>query len=110
MSPTRKSFRVSAKQPRKHRPTPAGRSDRGSRRGGLPQPPSMQETPGADLDPVTVRAALAAVGLLGAQPGDADLPIDPAEIAALERADDAWLLATFTQPLGLGDAVIEDRA
>jgi len=56
-----------------------------------------------------VRAALSAAGLLGAPPDDADLPTDPAEVAALERDDEDWLLATFTQPLGLSDAVIEDR-
>jgi hypothetical protein len=69
----------------------------------------MVERHGADLDPMTIRSALAADGLLGAQPDDADLPTDPAEIAALERADEAWLLATFTEPLGLSDAVLEDR-
>jgi hypothetical protein len=67
------------------------------------------ERQGADPDPVIVRAALAAAGLLGDQPDDTGLPTDPAEIAALERADEAWLLTTFTEPLGLSDVVLEDR-
>jgi len=63
----------------------------------------------APLDPAVVRAALAAAGLLVPPPEFDDLPMDPVELEALEREDEAWLLASFTRPLGLSEAVIEDR-
>jgi hypothetical protein len=56
-----------------------------------------------------VRAALAAAGLLVPAPDFDDLPTDPAQLEALERQDETWLLATFTRPLRLSEAVIEDR-
>lgn len=110
MSLTRKSPRVSTKQPSsQHRPASSERSDTGGRGVEAEQPPDLPNSPAPALDRPAVRAALAAAGLLGAWPDDVDLPTDPAESAALERADEAWLLATFTQPLGLSAAVIEDR-
>jgi hypothetical protein len=109
MSSTRKSSRVSARQQSRERRPAASRRPETDGRGVEALPPDAVESPGPSLAPLAVRAALAAAGLLGARPDDADLPTDPAEIAALEQADEAWLLATFTQPLGLSAAVIEDR-
>ena len=110
MSPTRKSSRVRTKpQTKTRRPASAKRPEADGRGVGGLQPPEPLETPSPGLDPLAVRAALAAAGLLGAWPDDADLPTDPAEIAALEQADEAWLLATFTEPPGLSAAVIEGR-
>jgi hypothetical protein len=70
-------------------------------------PASTDAVTQATLD-AAVRAALAEAGLLGSPPDDSDLPTDPAEIAALEREHEAWL-ATLTEPIGLAEAVIEDR-
>ena len=110
MSAARKPARQSFQQPsRKRRPGPPEHPRSGSRGAQEAAATGLEESAHLPLDPLAVRAALAAAGLLGARPNDADLPTDPAEIAALERDDEAWLLATFTQPLGLGDAVIEDR-
>jgi hypothetical protein len=89
------------------RPAPAtGDSDCGDSALGSPGTEGSAHAP---LDPAEVRAALAAVGLLVPLPEFDDLPTDPAEREALERDDEAWLLATFTKPLGLSEAVIEDR-
>ncbi len=110
MSPARKSSRLSAQpRPRKHRLASSERSDAAGRGVAGPETPGTVESQGADPDPMNIRSALAAAGLLGVQPDDADLPTDPAEIAALERADEAWLLTTFIEPRGLSDAVLEDR-
>jgi hypothetical protein len=56
-----------------------------------------------------VCAALEAAGVLLPPPQFDDLPSDPTELEALIRKDEAWLLATFKEPLGLSEAVIEDR-
>jgi hypothetical protein len=89
------------------RPAPAtGDCDRGNRALGSP---GTEGLPHAPPGPSVVRAALAAAGLLVPPPEFDDLPTDPAELEALEREDDAWLLATLTRPLGLSEAVIEDR-
>ena len=56
-------------------------------------------------DPIVRR--LADAGLLVPPPEDEDLPT-PAEIAALEDEIEAWT-STRAEPLGLADAVLEDR-
>ena len=60
-------------------------------------------------DPATadVESALAAAGLLVPPPDDSDLP-PPEDVEALEEEYEAWL-ATQTEPLGLTEAVLEDR-
>jgi hypothetical protein len=110
MSPSRKPPRASAKQPsEKQSPASAEWLDSGGQGVEVPEESGMPESPSPSPDRLAVRAALAAAGLLGAWPDDADLPTDPAECAAMERDDEAWLLATFTRPIGLSAAVIEDR-
>ncbi len=47
-------------------------------------------------------------GMLIEWPDDPDLPTTDEEIEALEREHEEWL-ATRTEPLGLSEAVIEDR-
>ena len=93
---------------RRRQATPDGSETSGGPRRvkRLPEPSDAAST--ADLDRA-VREALAAAGLLGSPPDDSDLPTDPAEIEAMMEEDEAWILATFTQPLGLAEAVIEDR-
>jgi hypothetical protein len=55
-----------------------------------------------------VNPRLAAAGLLAPPPDDTDLPTDPEAIEALEREHEAWL-ATLAEPLGLAEAVLDDR-
>lgn len=78
--------------------------------------PATADTVSSDSEPAAdpteraaVLAALEAAGLLLPPPEFDDLPTDPAELDALIRKDEAWLLATFKEPLGLSEAVIEDR-
>jgi hypothetical protein len=54
----------------------------------------------------SLRERLAAAGLLAPLPDDPDL--DDADLEELEREHDAWV-ATLTEPLGLSEAVLEDR-
>lgn len=113
MAAARKVPRAPASRPAKEqrsdstRPAPAtGDSNGGDRALGSPGAEGSTQAP---LDPALVRAALSAAGLLVPPPEFDDLPTDPAELEALEREDEARLLATFTRPLGLSEAVIEDR-
>jgi hypothetical protein len=73
--------------------------------------PSQRGSTAADAAPpldAVVREALAAAGLLGAPPAANDLPTDPAARLALEQEIEDWL-DSLTEPLGLAEAVIEDR-
>lgn len=113
MAAARKAPRTPTNRPVKGRrseltgPAPAtGDSDL---RNGALGSPGVEGSTNMPLDRAAVRAALAAAGLLVPPPEFDDLPTDPAELEALEREDEAWLLATFTRPLGLSEAVIEDR-
>jgi hypothetical protein len=113
MAAARKVPRAPTSRPAKERlsdstrPAPAtGDSDGGHRALGSLAAEGPANT---SLDREAVRAALAAAGLLFPPPEFDDLPTDPAVLEALEREDEAWLLATFTKPLGLSAAVIEDR-
>jgi hypothetical protein len=54
----------------------------------------------------SVTARLAAAGLLAALPDDPDL--DGVDVEALEQEYEAWVAAQ-TEPLGLTEAVLEDR-
>ena len=54
----------------------------------------------------TLRDRLAAAGLLA--PLEDDPELDAEDVEALEREHEAWL-ATQTAPLGLTEAVLEDR-
>ena len=56
----------------------------------------------------TALQRLAAAGLLAPPLEDADLPTDPAEIEALEQEYEAWV-DSLPEPLGLAEAVMEDR-
>lgn len=71
--------------------------------------PATEQMTGGPIEPAAVRAALAAAGALVPPPAFDDLPSDPAASEALEREDEAWLLATITRPLGLSKAVLADR-
>jgi hypothetical protein len=71
--------------------------------------PAAADRASAPVDMAAVCAALEAAGVLLPPPQFDDLPSDPAEMEALIRKDEAWLLATFKEPLGLSEAVIEDR-
>jgi hypothetical protein len=54
----------------------------------------------------SLKERLAAAGLLAPPEDDPDL--DDVDVEELEREFDAWL-ATQTEPLGLAEAVLEDR-
>ncbi len=75
----------------------------------LPAPEAIRRHLEALPEPqrTTVRQLLAA-GLVAAPDEDEDVPADPEEIEALEREHEAWL-ATLSEPLGLTEAVLEDR-
>lgn len=55
----------------------------------------------------SIESILTAAGLLEPVPEEDDLPLGT-DIEALEREYEAWL-DTLTEPLGLSEAILEDR-
>jgi hypothetical protein len=113
MRPARKPSHDPAEQPDelpRPKTTPSRSKPRRSRQAAKARP-SLADSDintGPNLDE-QVRAALAAAGLLAPIPDWDDLPTDPTEIRAMIEADEAWILETFTEPIGLAEAVEQDR-
>ena len=72
------------------------------------QAPDAADRAGTPVDAAAVREAPEAVGALVPFPESDDLPVSPAELEQLEQEIYARL-DSLPEPLGLTEAVIEDR-
>jgi hypothetical protein len=70
--------------------------------------PDAADRASAPVDMAAVCAALEAAGVLLPPPQFDEPPMDPAELERLEQEVYAWL-DSLPEPLGLSEAVIEDR-